>query len=87
MKPINFEQSNMTMTAHDCDGLPVAHAITPSDLEVYISCWELSDEELQQIIKTKQIWLWQFGDHVQPVAVAVEHPFDNKTENEQELLG
>ena len=75
MNPIDFPESNMlatkpeSMTDEQCVAMNVLHGQFPDGSDVFISCWEMSDEELEQIKKTKKIWVWQYGDHIQPIAL------------------
>lgn len=83
MNPINFEQVNEIMgppegmTEEECSDLPVAH-VQAQEQEVFISCWEMSEEELQILIQTRKIWVWQFGDHVQPISISAQFPFEEQ---------
>jgi hypothetical protein len=58
MKPIEFIEQNKTlgkpesMTDEECGSLPVF-----SDGNQCISCWQLTDEEIEKIKETKCIWL------------------------------
>ena len=45
-----------------------------ADLGVSISCWMLTDAELEEVKRTGQVWLWVWGKHP-PVAVSGEKPF------------
>lgn len=89
MKPVKFDEANKvlvhpsSMTEEQC-----------SDLHVYrdesgqlISCWELSGEELMEVLKTKRVWLFVWGGNTQPpVAIDGISPFkevsDETTEKE-----
>jgi len=81
MNPINFPQVNEIhgppegMTSEECMDLPVHHAIG-EEQEVFISCWELSDEEIKTILETKKLWIWQYGNFVQPIGPSVDFPFE-----------
>ncbi len=41
-----------------------------------LTCWELSDEELEEIIRTKQVWVTflTFGKPVQPLMLHADKP-------------
>lgn len=76
MKPIMFPQSNKTlgppkhMTDDECSSLPVF-----TDYKLCISCWELSDEDIADLVKTRKIWLWVFsGGNQPPVALDTKPP-------------
>ncbi len=77
MIPIDFEQSNKilgrppTMTVEECSSLHIYN-----HGGVCISCWELSEEELQEVIKTKKIYIsvWS-GTRQPPIALMAKSPF------------
>ena len=79
MDPVPFEGQTTvlkrppSMTDEECGELPVYH----SRAEGYcLSCWELSEEDLATILKTKKVLLWVRGGRTQPpVSVQVENPF------------
>lgn len=77
MKPVFFPEHTKvlnkpeSMTDHECSPL---HVYTHG--EYCLSCWELSDDEIQELIKTKKLWLWIFSGSTQPpISASVEHPF------------
>lgn len=77
MKPISFpEQTSIlqkpeSMTDEECGSLPIY-----SNGVECISLWELDEDELQQIIETKQVWLRVVSGTTQPpVLLQVEVPF------------
>lgn len=83
MKPIDFDGSNAVIGKDQDCYLPLPaliknHVVEDEDGEnvliengQVVSCWELSDEELAEIIKTKKIWLstLTFGGPFQPVCL------------------
>ena len=78
MKPVDFPQSNATltppanMTAEECESLHV-HRDPRGFL---ISCWELSGEEMMEILQSKRVWLWVWSGQSQPaVSVGTDDPF------------
>jgi hypothetical protein len=42
---------------------------------VVISCWKLTQEEVQTLISTGRIWLTVVGKSMPPVSVSVHSPF------------
>lgn len=78
-KAINFKEENFILKGKGCEDLPVLAA---SDKRL-VSCWELSDEELEEVKKTKKIWLIVHGMHP-PVSITGTEPFvkEEKKENE-----
>lgn len=77
MKPIKFEEQNITYVAEGCGDLP-AHKAEHQ----IISCWELTEKEKEEVQKTGVVWLSVFGQQQPPVWLGVETPF---TEEEGEL--
>jgi len=81
MKPIKFPESNLelqkppTMSEEECVPLPIH-----TDGKTCISCWELSHEEINTIIKNRVIWLGvYFGKTQPPVWLSANRPFEEKT--------
>ncbi len=79
MKGVHFEESTDVltrpsgMTEEQCGSLPIYRT---SDGHC-ISCWELSDEDLETLRRTKRGWLWVWSGKTQPpVSLSVESPFE-----------
>lgn len=85
MKPVRFDESNTVIGEDQPEYMPLPALIKPysvgygDDIAVYpkgnvVSCWELSDEELQAIIKTRRVYLsvLTFGKPVQPCLLTVK---------------
>lgn len=77
MKPINFKQQNTVlekpenMKDSECSALP-----TFRDGKQCISCWELSEQDLEEINKTKKVYLGVLSGNTQPpVFLTVQTPF------------
>lgn len=86
MRGVEFEQSTTVLgrppgtTEEECGSLPV-HQTKDGQC---ISCWELSDEDLETLKKTKRIWLWVWSGHTQPpVLLDVDHPWPTEGEEER----
>lgn len=81
MKAIEFPQQNKIllkpddMTDEECFSLPIF-----SDGKNCISLWELNEQEIQELVRTKRIWLWMVSGHTQPpVLLQVESPFEGES--------
>lgn len=67
MNPINFTKVNRVlskppdMSVEECGSLPVY-----SDGQMCVSCWELTDGELDAIVKTRRIYCAVFAGESQP---------------------
>lgn len=79
--PVDFPESNMTfskpesMTNDECQPLPAF-----VDGQQIISCWELTEEEIMDIVRTKKVWLSVVGGSQPPVCIFGFYPFDVKEE-------
>jgi len=67
MKPIEFKGQNVIFGANQEEYLPLP-ALRMPDGEVY-TCWMLSDEEIEDVVKNKCIFLKQltFNEKLQPI--------------------
>lgn len=70
LKPVPFEEQNIVYVAPGCGDLPAFQ-----DGRQIITCWEISDEQLQVLSDTKRIYLWVTGAAQPPVSVCVDYPF------------
>lgn len=81
MKPIHFTEETTTLARNQPQfrTLPVAIAReNPEDPESVFrfTCkYELSDLEIQQIIKSKCVFISQFGYGFQPISAQIDSPF------------
>jgi hypothetical protein len=82
MKPIEFKEMNVilkkpdSMTDEECGSLPVY-----CDGESCISCWELSDEDIEKLIKTRKLWFRVFSGITQPpIGFTVDKPFEEESD-------
>ena len=79
MKPVPFEEVNTVFGKDQPEYMPLPALVKPftigkgDDAAVYpkgivVSCWELSEEEIAEIVKTKKVYLsvLTFGQPVQP---------------------
>lgn len=50
-----------------------------------VACFELTDEEVAEIVKTKKLWYRQmiFGNKFQPMNIFVDNPFVQKEVKEE----
>ena len=74
MKIIKMKEQNCTYAENQPEYLPLpAHR---SEEGIVTSCWELSDEEMEILLKTKKIYLQvlTFNKPLQPVKMLVENP-------------
>lgn len=70
MTPVKFPEHNVVFAADqpEYQPLPAFKDVKLPSVPV-VTCWELTEEEIQRVIETKQVWLSQltFGQNLQPV--------------------
>lgn len=84
MVPASFDESDEVLErppelhADDCEALSVwrgsietASGIKP----VVISCWKLTQEEREVVLRTGRVWLLVFGHSMPPVFLQGTNPF------------
>jgi glycerophosphoryl diester phosphodiesterase len=71
MKPVTFDEANITYAEHQPEYLPLPALKIQENKGLVISCWELTDYELDEVKKTKKIYLHQltFNTPLQPVRI------------------
>ncbi len=83
MKAIEFEGQNHVfdkpenMTDEECGSLAVNF-----NREQSVSCWELDEEDIKNILKHKRIWLGVLGSGHPPVFLTTEEPEQVKNTRE-----
>lgn len=79
MKPCTFKEANCiftkpeNMSDQECQSLPARKGYTNFGSEyhpVILTCWEPDEEELQEIIRTRKVWLGIVGYNMVPVTVS-----------------
>ena len=75
-KGIDFDEANFTWGggSPDVDDL-CAHVFRQDGIPVTISKWQLTKEELFEVINTGCVWLRVWGSKHPPVFVGGHHPF------------
>lgn len=77
MNVVKFPEVDTIAVADGCFDLPLAQAVSGEDqIPTLISCWELSDEELENVIKTRKIWLRILAVRTPPVSLDAFNPFE-----------
>ena len=72
MKPIKTDYSNITFTAEGCGDLPATFCITREGVKETETVWELSEEELEQIIKDRRVFVYLYGHTMPAIALYTE---------------
>lgn len=78
MIPVQFPESNAVLARHQGEYEPMA-VYTFGDKEGRIACcFRLSDAELEEIARTRTLWVQQltFGRPFQPIALSTQRPDD-----------
>ncbi len=77
----SFDESNVVlgrpegMSDDECSCLSVLRTETDGGTPVVVSCWKLTADELQEIIRTGRVWLTVCGQTMPPVTVDGKRPF------------
>ncbi len=79
MKPVPFEEQNTTYVAEGCGDLPVF-----KQMPQIISCFELTDEEIEKLKHTNKIWVSVHAVDMPPIWLGVDKPFRFAKEEEEE---
>lgn len=69
MIPVKTETTNAVFVAECCEDLPATTCHDDNGINYVETCWELSDEELAEVIKTKRIYVNTIGTEVNPIRV------------------
>ena len=72
MTPIRTEYSNVTYTAEGCFDLPATIASRQDGSQEVETVWELTEEELEQIIKDRRVYLYIMGRQMPPVFLSAK---------------
>lgn len=80
MRPAEFPEANLTLTApegideQEVAVLPAHRYRDANGRSVCLSCWELEDAELEEIVRTRRVWLHVWGRTMPPTAVTGFRP-------------
>lgn len=81
MIPINFPQQSYVLAKDQPEYIPLPVCVRlqdpedPNSTKKYTSKFKLSDLEIEQIIRTKCIYISQFGDCFHPILPQIDSPF------------
>ena len=87
MHPATFKQSNTVLEPPEgvppdaMDSISVCRAVSllgGQGHPVVLSCWKLTQEELDEINKTKRVWLHVMGESMPSVWLSGKDPFEDK---------
>lgn len=74
MNAVDFQGVNVTYAKDQPEYNPLPAMRIPTPMGEVITCWELSDEELEYVMKTKRIYLSQltFNSALQPIRMMTD---------------
>lgn len=78
MQPISFPEQTTILAKDQPQYLPLPCCITPTEIEgisQYTCKYELTDLDIEQILKTRSIYFSQFGNCFHPIKPQISHPF------------
>lgn len=79
MTPVTFPEVTATLGAPadmpDCMPLPIARVTFDDGSPAIVSCWELSENEIAILIRTRRIWVSTCGHTLAPFALLTVAPF------------
>ena len=85
MKPCDFPQTNITLTApEDAENLvaPIKafKGETPEGHPQFITCFEVSDEDRALLEAEGKLWVYVLGESFAPIMLSATSPFDDDAE-------
>jgi hypothetical protein len=81
MLPVKFSEANETLAKDQPQYTPLpVHVGSKEDGFPMTACFELTDEEVAEIIATRKLWYTQttFGHPFQPVRLSTHNPFEQQ---------
>lgn len=77
MQPVLFKEHNVVFGEGQPEYLPLPAYVSEDPTVPVITCWEFTDEEIEELVRTKRLYLRQltFGENLQPLAPQVHSPF------------
>ncbi len=79
MFPTAFEESNAVLDAPESCPVPVGpiavcRLVNQYGVPMVVTCWKLTQGDLDEIIRTKRVWLGAMGLSMPPVWLSGERP-------------
>ncbi len=80
MEACSFDEENTIldppngMRQRDCESIPVWMGFTPLDVPVTISCWKVTQRELEEIQRTGRVYLVVMGHGMPAVYLTTDKP-------------
>lgn len=76
MNPIEFEGCNVVIAANQPPYKPLPGQFTGGKPGMLLTCWELDEEEFEEIARTRRIWnsIMTFDAPLQPHCLSADRP-------------
>lgn len=78
VKPVEFKDQNDLLKSPedmvDCDDLPICRCFDYTGRDLTVSCWELTEEDIKELIRTRKLFLWAWGRTHPPISVSAMAP-------------
>lgn len=81
MRAVEFPQANVVLGEKQPEYIPLpVHYDNSIPERPMTCCFELTDEEVEEIVKTRRIWNTQltFGNPYHPVSMSCSNPFPSE---------
>ena len=80
MQPVSFPEETTIISCNnpEVEPLPVAISHYPDGTPASISCWKLTQEELEDLLRTKRIYLIVSSTTHPIVSITANNPFGNQ---------
>lgn len=76
MDPVDFPGADVVVAKDQPPYKPLPVQWVGGDMGVMLMCWEMSEEELAEVIRTRRIWITSltFSQPIQPLCVSTDRP-------------
>lgn len=85
MEAIKTETTNTMFTKEGCFDLPGTKYIYEDGTPGIETCWQLTEEEIQQVVKDGRIYVYMMGQTVPPMFLATESCIEFKKDTKVHL--
>jgi hypothetical protein len=82
MIPTSFDESNIVyskpenMSVNECEALSAFNGYAKGGGPVTITCWKLTKEEVDTLLKTGRVWSIVAGHNLMPQHLQINTPFE-----------
>lgn len=80
MKAVEFPEVNIRIAEKQPEYETLPAHVSEDSQGIVTSCFELSDEEIAEIVKTRKLWHQQLAFHqpMQPIVLITQNPFGDE---------